>query len=443
MSNTAEILHKDLANVWHPFTQHKAWPDEPPLVITRGQGNWLFDSEGRRYFDGVSSLWVTVHGHAVQAVNQAIKEQMDELDHSTMLGLTHPKAAELAQVLARITPDGLTRAFYSESGSTAVEIALKMAYQYWQLKGHKQKRTFVSLAEAYHGDTIGAVSIGGIDLFHEVYRPLLFDKYTIAQPTIRRPGSARQSIADLEAILAEHADEVCALVIEPRMQGAAGMHLQPRGYLAKVCNMTKEAGVLVIADEVATGFGRTGQMFACDLEDVEPDLMCLGKGLTGGVLPLAATMTTEAVFEAFLGDFGEFKHFFHGHTYTGNPIACAAALANIALMERTDILANVRRRAAQLQAGLAEIAELPHVIQVRQQGLMAGIEIVADKADDTPYDPAERMGHRVIMAAREHEIIIRPLGDTIILMPPLASSETEIDHLLAGVKAAIIQVTGE
>jgi len=443
MSNAAEIIQKDLDCLWHPFTQQKIWPSEPPLVISGGQGNWLVDIDGKRYFDGVSSLWVTVHGHGEPAINQAIKEQVEALDHSTMLGLTHPKAALLAAELARLTPPGLSRVFYSESGSTAVEIALKIAYQYWQLKGQSKKRTFVSLAEAYHGDTIGAVSIGGIELFHEVYRPLLFAKHTIAQPNKNKPGSAERSVADLARVLAEHAEEICALVIEPRVQGAAGMIIQPDGYFSTVCRMAHEAGVLVVADEVATGFGRTGAMFACQLEDVRPDLMALGKGLTGGVLPLAATMASEEIYGAFLGEFDEFRHFFHGHTYTGNPIACAAALANLALMQSRDILANVAARAAQLARGLAELARLDHVVDVRQQGMMCGVELAADKASGLAYAPGRRMGHQVTMAARRRGVIIRPLGDTVVLMPPLSSSEQEIAFLLEVVGQAIVEATEE
>lgn len=445
---TAELRQKDIAHVWHPFTQHKLWPDEPPMIIERGQGNYLYDSEGNRYFDGVSSLWVTVHGHNEPEINWAIVEQMTKLDHSTMLGLGHPGAAELAAELARLSPAGLTRSFYSESGSTAVEIALKIAYQYCQLIGQKEKKTFVALEEAYHGDTIGAVSTGGIDLFHEVYRPLLFHVHRLPQPHCRhcRLGLERQSCGlacaeKLDEILRRHGQEICGLVVEPRVQGAAGMIVQPEGYLRRLHEICRAHGVLFIADEVATGFGRTGRLFACELEDTPPDIMCLGKGITGGVLPLAATLTTEAVFEAFLGEFGEFKHFFHGHTYTGNPLACAAALANLRLMEDRGIMANVAARAAQMSQGLKALAALDHVAEVRQQGMMAGIELTADKAADTPYEPGERKAHQVIMAARRRGVIVRPLGDTVILMPPLSSTEAQIANLLEMVRQAVVEVT--
>ncbi len=448
MPTTEEIIGQDLAHLWHPFTQMKLWPGEPPLVIERAEGNWLIDSEGQRYFDGVSSLWVTVHGHNHPDINRAIREQLAKLDHSTLLGLTHPGAARLAAELVRITPAGLDKVFYSESGSTAVEIALKIAFQYWQQAGQPEKTGFVSLEGAYHGDTIGAVSVGGMELFHEVYGPLLFPVYRLPQPHCLRcrlelsyPYCDLACAQVLGSILRERGEQIAALIVEPRVQGADGIIVQPEGYLTRLADICRENDVLFIADEVATGFGRTGKMFACELEDVQPDLMALGKGLTGGVLPLAATLASQKIFEAFLGEFDEFKTFFHGHTYTGNPLACAAALANLDLMKTNQVVAGSALAIGKLRFGLSHIAEMEHVIQVRQQGLMAGIELVADKKNGTPYEPGLRMGHQVIMAAREHGVIIRPLGDTIVLMPPLSSSLEEIDHLLSTMERAIRQVT--
>ncbi|MBF0495521.1 MAG: adenosylmethionine--8-amino-7-oxononanoate transaminase [Deltaproteobacteria bacterium] len=449
MPDTAELRRLDLAHLWHPFTQMKLWPEEPPLIIDRAEGAWLIDTDGNRYFDGVSSLWVTVHGHNVPEINQAIIRQLGTLDHSTLLGLSHPQAIRLAAELARLTPPGLNKIFYSESGSTAVEIALKMVYQYWQHLGHKEKKTFVALENGYHGDTIGAVSVGGIDIFHQAFKPFLFPVHRLPQPHCRHcrllltyPACDLACARKLEDILQQHGHEICALIVEPKVQGAAGMIIQPEGYLSKLVAICRKYGVLVIADEVATGFGRTGPMFACELEDVRPDLMALGKGLTGGVLPLAATLTGDHVYQPFLGEFDEFKTFFHGHTYTGNPITSAAALANLELMAQRNILENVRVREAQLAAGLARLAELPHVVEIRHQGMMAGIELAKDAGRDEPYDPSLRMGHRVIMACRQHGVIIRPLGDTIVLMPPLSSTAEEIDHLLKAVEAGISEVTG-
>ena len=449
MSEYQQIVEQDVRCLWHPFTQMKLWPGEPPLVITRAEGNWLYDAQGRRYFDGVSSLWVTVHGHNHPVINRAIREQLQELDHSTLLGLTHPPAARLAAELVELAPAGLRRCFYSECGSAAVEIALKIAYQFWQQSGRPEKKTFVALAGAYHGDTLGAVSVGGIDLFHQVYRPLLFPVHRLPQPHCRRcslglrhPQCDLACARALEPLLAQRAEEICALIVEPRVQGAAGMIVQPPGYLRRLWEICRRHQVLFIADEVATGFGRTGAMFACQREGVEPDLMAVGKGLTGGVLPLAATLTRERIYQAFLGEFHEFKTFFHGHTYTGNPLACAAALANLRLMAQDRLLERLPARIEQLSAGLAEMARLPHVVEVRQEGMMCGIELAADPAADQPYPVEARMGHQVIMAARKHGIIIRPLGDTVVLMPPLASSEEEIAHLLRGVRRAIVEVTG-
>lgn len=448
MSRTQKILSQDLDHLWHPFTQMKLWPGEPPLVIERGEGNYLFDSQGNRYFDGVSSLWVTVHGHNHPAINQAIAEQLKQLDHSTLLGLTHPLAARLAAELARITPGKLNKAFYSESGSTAVEIALKIAYQYWQQSGRPEKKTFVALGEAYHGDTLGAVSVGGIELFHQVYGPLLFPVHRLPQPHCRQcalglkhPSCGLACAQALEPLLKEHGHEICALIVEPRVQGAAGIIVQPEGYVRRLWDICREHEVLFIADEVATGFGRTGKLFACELEGVEPDLMCLGKGITGGVLPLAATMATDRVYQAFLGEFDEFKTFFHGHTYTGNPLACAAALASLGLMENDNVVEGAAPVIEHLAKGLEALARMDHVIEVRQQGLMAGVELAKDKAAGTPYEPVERMGHKVIMAARKHGVIIRPLGDTVVLMPPLSSTTEDIDLLLGALGRAIAEVT--
>lgn len=448
MDRTEELIRQDAAHLWHPFTQMKIWPDEPPLIIERGEGNWLIDSTGRRYFDGVSSLWVTVHGHNHPGISQAIREQLDQLDHSTLLGLSHPKAVELAAELASICPGDLSHAFYSESGSTAVEIALKIAYQYWQQTGHPRKKTFVALGNAYHGDTIGAVSVGGIELFHQVYGPLLFPVHRLPQPFCRQcplglthPECDLACAQALEPLLAEHGEEICGLVVEPRVQGAAGMIIQPEGYLKRLWDICQKHDVLFITDEVATGFGRTGTMFACELEGIEPDLMALGKGITGGVLPLAATMANDRVYQGFLGEFDEFKTFFHGHTYTGNPLACAAALANLFLMRDTGLFASLEPKIELLKNGLTRIAKLPHVIQVRQQGMMIGIELCQDKAADAPYPPEDRMGHQAIMAVRKYDVIVRPLGDTVILMPPLASSPEELELLLDAVYQGIQDAT--
>src|SRR5688572_21522081 len=424
----------DRKHVWHPFTQQLGWASEDAPIIERAEGTELIDVDGRRYIDGVSSLWCTVHGHRHPRIDAAVKEQLDRVAHSTMLGLTHPAAIELAERLAGIAPPGLSRVFYSDSGSTATEIALKMAFQYWQQQGgdNTRKTRFVSLRHAYHGDTVGSVSVGGIDLFHAMYRPLLFDTLKVD------PGDADE----LDFVLSGYEGEVAAVIVEPLVQGAAGMIMQPDGYLAQVRELCDRYGVLLICDEVATGFGRTGRMFACEHEGVSPDLLCVAKGLTGGYLPLAATLATEAIYEGFLGQFHEFRTFFHGHTYTGNPLACAAALATLRLLEDGRIIGDVPRKARVLREALAAVEAHRHVGEVRQAGLMCGIELVADRATRERFAPADRVGHHLGLALRAHGVFLRPLGDVLVVMPALTSTDDELRHLAAGIHAVLLERFG-
>jgi adenosylmethionine-8-amino-7-oxononanoate aminotransferase len=441
----------DFAYIWHPFTPQKEWVQSRPLFIERGEGSYLIDREGNRYLDGVSSLWATVHGHNHPVINKAISRQLEKIAHSTMLGLTHEPAAVLARKLTHLAPDGLSRVFYSESGSTAVEIALKIAFQYWQNLGgaYTGKTAFLCLKNGYHGDTIGAVSVGGIDLFHEIYRPLLFKSYQAPSPHCYRcelgldPENCGMACAhEAENILVHHSEEIAAMIVEPLVQGAAGILTAPRGYLKYMAQACRRHGVLLIADEVAVGFGRTGRMFACEHEGVAPDIMCLGKGLTGGYLPLAATLTTEEIYRAFLGDYEEYKTFFHGHTYTGNPLACAAALANLELFEKERLLESLPEKIDFLHKGLQAWADHPRVGSIRQCGLMAGVELVLDRKGKTPFPPGARTGHRVAMACRKHGVIIRPLGDVIVIMPPLTITLEEMERLLHGVERAVKEVVG-
>ncbi len=417
----ADPARLDHDHLWHPFTQQQGWGEEEPLMIERGEGSYVIDTAGRRYIDGNASLWCNVHGHRHPAIDAAIRAQVDRISHSTMLGLSHPGAAELAARLIEIAPPGLARVFYSDSGSTAAEIALKMAFQFQHQRGEGGRRTFVRLREAYHGDTIGSVSVGGIDLFHATYGPLLFDTHAA------EPGDA----ADMERVLAAHADEVAAVIVEPLVQGAAGMILHPPGYLRAVRELCDRFGVLLICDEVATGFGRTGTMFACEHEGVAPDLLCLAKGITGGYLPLAATLTTEAVYDGFLGAPEEQRTFFHGHTYTGNALACAAALASLDVFEQERTLERLQPKIALLEQLLAGIAALPEVSEVRQRGFMVAIDL-------GDHDISLRIGHRVTDAARERGAIIRPLGNTVVIVPPLSISAEELQALM-GICAESIQ----
>jgi adenosylmethionine---8-amino-7-oxononanoate aminotransferase len=392
-------------------------------VVERAEGTNLIDVDGRRYIDGVSSLWCNVHGHRHPRIDAAMRAQLDRMAHSTMLGLTHRPAIALAARLVELAPPGLTRVFYSDSGSAAAEIALKMAFQFWKQRGEERPR-FVTLRMAYHGDTIGSVSVGGIDLFHSLYRPLLFE-------TLKAdPGD----MAQMERLLGAHEGEVAAVIMEPLVQGAAGMLVHPEGYLRAVRDLCDRHDVLLILDEVATGFGRTGRMFACEHEEVSPDLLCLAKGITGGYLPLAATLTSERIYEAFLGEFEEFRAFFHGHTYTGNPLACAAALATLDIFREERTLERLRPKIELLAALLRPLATHPAVREVRRCGFMVGIEL-------EEFPPELRMGHRVTLEARRLGAIIRPLGDVVVLMPPLAISEADLRRLLTITAGAIEAAT--
>ena len=419
---SADPAELDRDHRWHPITQQQGWSEEEPQLIEPGEGSYLFDTDGRRYIDGTSSLWCNVHGHRHPAIDRAVSEQLGRVAHSTMLGLSHPLAAELAARLVAIAPPGLSRVFYSDSGSTAAEIALKMAFQYQAQRGggHARRTSFVKLRAAYHGDTIGSVSVGGIDLFHAAYEPLLFETHTA------EPGD----VADLERVLAAHGAEVAAVIVEPLVQGAAGIVIQPPGYLRAVRELCDEHRVLLICDEVATGFGRTGTMFACEQEGVAPDFLCLAKGISGGYLPLAATLTTERVYEGFLGTPAEQRTFFHGHTYTGNPLACAAALASLDVFESERTLERLQPKVELLAERLEAIEEMPEVAEVRQCGFIAGIDLGA-------HDPALRMGHRVTLEARARGALVRPLGDTVVLVPPLSISAEDLTRLLDVVAESI------
>ncbi|HZV80763.1 MAG TPA: adenosylmethionine--8-amino-7-oxononanoate transaminase, partial [Geobacteraceae bacterium] len=441
--STETLRAYDQRYVWHPFTQMRDWEAEPPVVITQGEGSWLIDSDGNRYLDGVAAVWTNVHGHCRREINEAIKRQVDRLEHSTLLGLAGEQPAILAKRLIDIAPEGLSRVFYSDNGSTAVEIGIKMAFQYWIHKKRPEKNRFISFKNAYHGDTIGAVSVGGIDIFHEVFRPLLFPTIQAPSPYCYRCELSPSRCSDrcrgeclqkLEELLETHSNETAAVVIEPLVQGAGGMIVQPPGYLRRVRELCNRYDVLLIADEVAVGFGRTGTMFACQQEGVTPDIMALSKGITAGYLPLAATLTTEEVYSAFLGEYRELKTFFHGHTFTGNPIACAAAIASLDLFSSDDLLNKLPKKMAYLKARLEALRELSHVGDVRFCGMVGGIELVRDKRSGEPYPWEERIGVMVCVEARNHGLFLRPLGNTIVVFPPLAITMDELAFLLDGIE---------
>jgi adenosylmethionine-8-amino-7-oxononanoate aminotransferase len=524
--------------VWHPFTQMKEWTGERPIVIERGEGCYLFDTEGGRYLDGVSSLWVNIHGHRKKEIDEAIKEQIDKISHSTLLGLSNLPSIRLAEKLVKLvrswelgergkektspdltphlTPESfnasrltshpfdalpltpyssLSKVFYSDNGSTSVEVALKMAFQYWRQKGVEGRNCFLSLNNAYHGDTLGAVSVGGIDIFHAAFAPLLFRTFKSPSPYCYRcelgleyPGCASVQppplyplhpgegesflvrgdtplhpsplrregegggdalqkcsfpcLRKMEEILKAHHDEIAAMIIEPLVQAAGGMIVFPPGYLTGARDLCRKYNVLFIADEVATGFGRTGRMFACEHECVVPDIICLSKGITGGYLPLAVTIATDEVYDAFLGDFRELKTFFHGHSYTGNPLGCAAALACLDIFEKERTVEKLGPKIDLLEERLKGLSASAHVGDARNKGLMAGIELVRNKETKEPYAWEEKMGWRVCYRLREKGILLRPLGNVIVIMPPLSISEEELGVMLDEVEKAIKESCG-
>ncbi len=448
-----DLRRWDKEHVWHAFTQ---MAEHEPFLIQSARGCTLVDCQGREYIDGVSSLWCNVHGHRHPKLDAAIRQQLDEAAHVTLLGMAHPTTVKLARRLVEIAPAGLSHVFFSDNGATAVEVALKMAFQYWRqstthhspLTTHSSRTKYLAFDNAYHGDTIGSVSVGGVARFHEMFRPLLFDVVRLPAPEMYRlpPGVTRDTacafyLEQFEAAVRTHHGELAAVVIEPLVQCAAGMLMHPPGFLRGVREITRQYNVLLIADEVAVGIGRTGRMFACEAEGVTPDFLCLAKGLTGGYLPLAATLTTDEVYQAFLGTYEESKTFFHGHTYGGNPLGAAAALATLEVFEEERTLDRLPAKIACLGEHLARIAQHPHVGDVRQCGLIAGIELVRDRATKEPYPWPERRGQRVCDQALTEGVWLRPLGNVVVIFPPLATSLAELDRICGAVERGIAKAT--
>jgi adenosylmethionine---8-amino-7-oxononanoate aminotransferase len=477
MEENRELEDLDKKYIWHPFTQMKEWESEKPIIISEGKDCFIKDVYGRWYLDGVSSLWVNIFGHRNKDIDGAIKAQLEKISHSTLLGLSNVPAIKLAEKLTGIvnkslirthqskssfTQDqeikrylsdkrkrkGLQKVFYSDNGSTAVEVALKMSFQYWQHKGIEGKHAFAALHNAYHGDTIGAVSVGGVDIFHKAFGPLLFKTYKAPSPSCYRceldreyPDCKMACLEKLEEIFHDHSAEIAAFIIEPLIQAAGGMLTAPSGYLKGARELCTRYNIIMIADEIATGFGRTGKMFACEHEEVVPDIMCLSKGITGGYMPLSATLATEEIYQAFLGKFKDLKTFFHGHSYTGNPLACAAALACLDLFEKEKIVNNLKAKVEILELWFKDILNLRHVGDVRNAGMMAGVELVKDRKTKEPYDWNEKIGWKVAYHARDNGVFIRPLGNVIVIMPPLVISDKNLKQLLNVLKDSIIEVT--
>ncbi len=437
-----KLQKKNKQYIWHPFTQMKDYLESEPIIIERGEGITLIDVNGTRFYDGVSSIWLNVHGHCNSDINQAIIDQIKKISHSTLLGQANVPAVLLAEKIINVSPKNLTKVFYSDSGSEAVEIGLKIAYQYWKLKGQTKKKSFIAMTNAYHGDTIGATSVGGMDLFHATYRDLLFKTYRSPYPDIYRFEGTKDEcrvdcIKKIEALINLRHEEIAGLIVEPVVQGAAGMIIMPDGFMKEIEAICKANNILLLADEVATGFGRTGKLFACEYDQVKPDIMMIAKGLTGGYLPLAATLTSEAVYSEFLGDYSGKKTFFHGHSYTGNQLGCAAAIANIDLFEKNKIIDSLAEKSSLMSRLLNELDVHPHVGDIRIKGMMAGIELVKDKDSKLSYPWENKMGTKVCDECRKLGMIIRPLGNVVIFMPPLVSANEELADMISILTRAI------
>lgn len=433
------LIAWDRDYLWHPFTQMRDWLAEDFVIIENGEGVYLIDIEGNRYIDGIASMWTNVHGHNHPDLNFALRTQLDKIAHSTLLGYSNIPAIKLAQKLVEITPTGLNKIFYSDNGSTAVEVALKMAFQYWQHKGQPQRKLFIHFDNAYHGDTVGTMSVGGIKNFHNTYKSLLFKSIRVSAPKTNRSTDVdicsdmavkTRWLSAVEQVFTEHTGEIAGIILEPLIQGAGGMLISPNGFLKELAALAKEQDTLLIVDEVMTGLGRTGKMWACEHENVTPDLLCTAKGLAAGYLPLAATLTTDEIYNAFLGEYSDLKTFFHGHTFTGNPLACAVALENIAIFERENLLERLQTIIVHFKKRLLEFHTLPHVGDVRVCGMAAGVELMKNPDTNTPYPFEEKIGIRVCKDALSQGAILRPLVNTIVLMPPLQISISELDSLL-------------
>jgi len=427
---------RDLAVLWHPCTQMKDHEDLPMIPIRRGQGVWLEDFEGKRYLDAISSWWVNLFGHANPHINAALRDQLDTLEHVILAGFTHPAAIELAERLTRLAPAGLDRCFYADNGSSAVEVALKMSFHYWRNSGEATKTRFITLTNSYHGETLGALAVGDVALYKETYAPLLMRPIVVPGPDCyeRAPDESwadctQRRFAAMERALAEHAHETAAVIIEPLVQCAGGMRMYDPVYLTLLREACDAHGVHLIADEIAVGFGRTGTLFACEQGPIRPDFLCLSKGLTGGYLPLSCVLTTDAIYAAFYDEYVKQRAFLHSHSYTGNALACRAALASLDLFERDDVLGRNRTLARRMAEAAAHLADHPHVAEVRQTGMILAIEMVRDKTTREPYPWQERRGLRVYRHALSRGVLLRPLGNVIYFMPPYVISPEEIQFM--------------
>ncbi len=446
MSSNTDLMRRDLAVLWHPCTQMKDHEQLPLIPIARGEGVWLHDFDGNRYIDAVSSWWVNLFGHANPRINAALKAQIDKLEHVILGGFTHEPVVELSEALVAMTPPGLNKCFYADNGSSAIEVALKMSFHYWKNVGLPKKTKFITLSNSYHGETLGALAVGDVALYKDTYAPLLMQAITVPSPDCfyRATGETweqhtRKMFAHMEATLAQHAQDACAVIVEPLVQCAGNMRMYHSVYLKLLRAACNKHNVHLIADEIAVGFGRTGTLFACEQAGITPDFLCLSKGLTGGYLPLSVVLTTDKVYDAFYADYTTLRAFLHSHSYTGNALACTAALATLKIFADDDVLANNRVLAARMGVALAPFVDHPHVAEVRQTGMIAAIELVKDRAAQTPYDWTERRGLRVYQHALQRGALLRPLGNVVYFMPPYVITPEQID-LLAQIAAESIDI---
>ena len=438
MTTKEEWIQKDLKYVWHPDTQMKQYEDSDfkPVLIERGEGIYLYDIDGNKYIDGVSSWWVNTLGHSNEKLNKVLTQQAEKIEHVLLADFTHIPAIELAERLIKLSGEPFSKVFYSDDGSTAVEVALKMAYQYWYQKGKPEKKYFVSMTESYHGDTLGSVSVGGIDIYKKIFNPLVFETLKVSAPYCYRcPHNKEQCkcsidcIAEVESLFKHRHNEIAAMIVEPLVQGAAGMRMYPPQYLTKVRELCDRYDILLIDDEVAMAFGRTGKYFAFEYANIKPDIFCVAKGITAGYIPLAATITTDKIYNAFYDDFSTLKTFYHGHSFTGNPIACAVAVENLKIMEQENIIENLKPKITKLKQCLEKFRDLAHVGDIRQTGMIGALELVKNKETKEPYQFEDRIGHNVFKEALKNGALLRPIGNVIYFMPPYIIKNEEIEKL--------------
>lgn len=447
MATNHDWITRDLSALWHPCTQMKSHEQFPPIPVARGQGSWLYDFEGRRYLDAIGSWWVNLFGHANPIINERLKTQLDTLEHVILAGFTHQPVIELSEQLIARTPPGLTRVFYADNGSSGIEVALKMSFHFWQNQGQRLKTRFIALANSYHGETLGALGVGDIPIFTQTYAPLIHPAYIAPAPDCQQaePGEpchavTARALLGMRALLEQVADEVCAVIVEPLVQCAAGMKMHEPAYLTGLRALCDEFSVHLIADEIAVGFGRTGTLFACEQAGITPDILCLSKGITGGYLPLSAVLATEPIYQAFYADAPARHAFLHSHSYTGNPLACTAALASLSIFDAHDILAQNRTRMAQIDGWLRPFREHPHLSRVRRCGMIVAMDLT--QSPGQAYPRAEQRGQRAYRYALDHEVLLRPLGDTLYWMPPYTLSDDEWALLVNTTLDAVNAATG-